>query len=50
MEIPAQYVIDNLLEQNAQLTLQIAMLQAALKEASSEEGEQQTGGEAPTDR
>lgn len=32
MEINAQYVIDSLVEQNSQLTLQIAMLQAALRE------------------
>jgi hypothetical protein len=32
MEINAQDVIDSLLEQNKQLTLQVAMLQAALKE------------------
>jgi hypothetical protein len=30
MEVNAQLVIDNLLEQNKQLTLQIALLQAAL--------------------
>lgn len=32
MEVNAQYVIDSLVEQNAQLTLQIAMLQAAIRE------------------
>jgi hypothetical protein len=31
MEVNAQYVIDSLLEQNSQLTMQIAMLQAAIK-------------------
>lgn len=37
MEIDAQDVIDSLLEQNKQLTLQIAMLQAALKEQTEED-------------
>lgn len=39
MEVNAQYVIDSLLEQNNQLTLQVAMLQAALKGYDTEEDE-----------
>ena len=31
MEVNAQHVIDSLLEQNKQLTFQVAMLEAALK-------------------
>ena len=37
MEINPQYVIDSLVEQNAQLTLQIAILQAAIKELETSE-------------
>lgn len=32
MEVNAQYVIDSLIEQNSQLTLQIALLQASIRE------------------
>lgn len=43
MEVNAQHVIDSLLEQNSQLTLQIAVLQAALKEnqTETEDGQQE---------
>lgn len=39
MEINAQYVIDSLVEQNSQLTLQIAMLQAAIREYENNNGQ-----------
>lgn len=42
MEVNAQHVIDSLLEQNSQLTLQIAMLQAALKELETQDPELST--------
>lgn len=37
MEVNAQHVIDSLVEQNAQLTLQVAILQAAIKELEGSE-------------
>jgi len=41
VEVNAQYVIDSLLQQNSELTLQIAMLQAALKQAEQADDEVQ---------
>jgi hypothetical protein len=41
MEVNAQHVIDNLLEQNKQLTLKIALLQAALQPADETQPDQE---------
>jgi hypothetical protein len=41
MEVNAQHVIDSLLEQNKQLTLQIALLEAALRTEEEPVAEEQ---------
>ena len=44
MEVNAQHVIDSLLEQNKQLTLQIALLQAALHGEDDNDENSETSG------